>query len=529
VAYNGFLFAIGGENSSCTSANGTGDGGICDTVYIAKLGANGEPQLWSPVSTDKSTWTYWYRDADLSSPRSMINAVAYNSRIYLMGGKTSSGGSVSVANTAQMADVTATGKLGSWSSQTTLPYAAYGYGAQAYNDRIYLIGGASSVGGSPRSSVYYNKINADGTLNSWVQTSSLTGGRITQGGNFNASWGGYIYLSGGCTAVNASGYCTAYASDTQFASINADGSLDSWTADAAVADGRMGHNIVAWRNYIYEIGGCTAQNGASGSCTNTLDTIMYGSINQAGDVALISSSVPSGTSPCSGGSPYNCNLPPAGGSSGEIGQMLNATAIINGYLYVAGGCTSNNCSSASDNTAYAAIGSNGTLTLPANCSGGGKTPYGSWCVESGNRITAGGFFGTTGVAAAATAVFGSNMYLIGGIDGNGNTDQIYYTTTNSDGSLNAWNAQTMSSLGATAVSYEFAYIRSNPGAASTAPANLFIFGGCRPTANRHCQRSIRSWPGGYGRHDIRQLHIFDWRHSTRCDFRPGDHTLRENK
>lgn len=485
VAYNGFLYAIGGEDTSCTSGNGTGDGGICSTVYVAKLGANGEPQLWSPTSTDRSTWSFWYRDANLSSPRSMIATVAYNGRIYLMGGKTSSGGTLSVANTTQVADITATGKLGSWSTQTALPYADYGYGAQVYNDRLYLIGGASSVGGAPLANVYYNNINADGSLNSWIQTSSLTGGRMTEGGNFTASWGGYIYLSGGCTSAYATnGYCTSMASDTQLASINADGSLDNWITDAAVADGRMGHNIVAWRNYIYEIGGCTLQNSSTGACQSPLNTINYGSINQDGDVSLISSSVSSGTSPCSGGSPYNCNLPPAGSNNGQGGQMLGATAIINGYLYVAGGCRTTSCNRTSNNTSYIAVSTNGTLSEPANCTADGNTLYGAWCVDNTHNIQVGG--STTGVAAAGTAVFGKYLYIIGGMDGTGNNNEIFYTTTNDDGSLNAWTTQSMTGVGATSVSYDYAYIRSNPGAASTAPANLFIFGGCSSSNTANC-------------------------------------------
>jgi hypothetical protein len=171
----------------------------------------------------------------------------------------------------------------------------------------------------------------------------------------------------------------------------------------------MGHNIVAWRNYLYEIGGCTSQSTSTGACNNTLSSINYGAINQDGDVSRISSSVPNGTSPCSGSGAYNCDLPPAGNGSGQVGQILNATAIINGYLYVAGGCTSASCNAASYNTAYAALSSTGTLTLPSNCSADGNTTVGAWCVDSKNRITAGGYFGTRGIAAAGTAVFGNYM------------------------------------------------------------------------------------------------------------------------
>jgi N-acetylneuraminic acid mutarotase len=490
VAYNGFLYAIGGEDSNCTSANSNGDGGVCNTVYIAKLGVNGEPQLWSPTSVDSSTWTYWYRDTDLSSPRSYIAAVAYENRMYLLGGKTSSGGTPSITNTAEVADITPTGQLGSWASTTTLPYNVYGYGAQIYNSRIYLVGGSSSIGGTPLDTVYYNKINSDGSLNTWKQTTSLVqsgsnNGRFTNGGNFTTAWGGYIYLSGGCSGVNASGYCTGEASDTQLASINADGSLDQWRDDTNVSDGRMGHNLVAWQNYIYEIGGCTSQSATTGECSNALNTINYGTINSDGDISSVTQSVASGTSPCSGGSPTNCDLP----STTYVGHMLNATAVINGYVYVAGGCANAACTSIAKDTAYAAIGDNGALNAPANCATDGNTLYGSWCVDSTRNINPGNQGnGNTGVAAAGTAVFGNTIYFVGGLNGNGLTGVIYHVSVNSDGSLNSsgWSYDSMTTAGATSVAYDYAYARANPASAGTSPGNLFILGGCTALSGAAC-------------------------------------------
>ena len=264
AAYSGFLYAIGGEDASCTVANGTGDNGVCKTVYVAKLGANGEPQLWHPSDSNKANWVYWYRDSDLSSPRSGIKAVAYNNRLYLMGGVTSASGITSVANSTQIADITPDGRLGSWTSSTTLPYATYGYSTMIYNDRIYLVGGASSIGGSPLASVYYSKINSDGTLNSWQQTTSMKSGRMSTGGDFSTVWGAYLYVSGGCSTVNASGYCTTIHSDTQVASLNADGSLDIWNTVGNVSDTRTGHSLIGWRGYLYEVGGCSAQDTTTG-------------------------------------------------------------------------------------------------------------------------------------------------------------------------------------------------------------------------------------------------------------------------
>jgi hypothetical protein len=490
VAYNGFLFAIGGEDSNCISTNGNGDGGVCSTVYEAKLGANGEPQLWSPTSTVQSTWTYWYKDSNLTSPRSMMTVTAYENYIYLIGGKTSSGGTASLATTAQVASITAPGTLSSWTT-TTMPSAysstgVYGYGSQIYNGYIYVIGGATALSPtSASSSVYYSKINSDGTLNTWVQTTSLVGGRFDDGGSFTSSWGGYIYLSGGCSAFT-SGYCSTVDNDTQLASINSDGSLDSWNDISGVTDSRVGQNFVVWRYNLYNIGGCSAVSTSTGACTTYLSSINEGTINSMGDISTVTTSVASGTAPCSGTTPYNCNLPSTGNG---IGGMLNATAIINGFIYITGGCLSTGCGSPmAQDTAYAAISNSGELTKPANCATDGNTLFGAWCVDSTHTLNPGNNGnGHIGVAGAGTAVFNDTIYYVGGFSGGGLTGEIYSETMNTDGSLTAnWTFTTMSTIGATGVAYDYAFARSNPSSAGTAPGNLYIVGGCSAVSGTSC-------------------------------------------
>lgn len=462
VAYNGFLYAIGGKDSAGTRQS---------TIYIAKLGANGEPQLWHPTNTDKSTWDYWYQDTGLSSARSDFAAVAYNNRMYILGGLSTSG----AINTVQYADITPTGLLGSWTSSTNLPYNLYSHSAQVYNDRLYIIGGANSVGSAPLSSIYYIKMNSDGSLNNWVQTTSMTVGRMAGGGSMSVVWGAYFYVSGGCSAVNGSGYCTTIQSDTQVASINADGSLDVWNNVGGVSSQRMGFGMVAWRDNIYEIGGCSAQNTTTGDCnTAMLDSIIYGYINQDGDASTVDQSVAYGTAPCSGGTPSGCNLP----GTTYIGNMLAATIITNGYLYVIGGCTNNTCSTTTGNVAYVGISSTGTMTMPTTCPTG-TYRGGAWCVDTTNIVTG-------GIAATSPVVFNNRIYLVGGLDGSGNTGYIFRSTINSDGSLSSWTSQTMSSVGATSVSYNYAYARANPASASTNPGNLYIFGGCTTTSSAGC-------------------------------------------
>ncbi len=482
VAYNGFLYALGGQDVSCVAGNATGDSGICKTVYVAKLGANGEPQLWHPTDSNKSNWSYWYRAGDLPSPRSAIKVVAYNSRLYLLGGTTSSGGTTSVSNAAQVADITPNGTLSAWSATTSLPTSLTGYTAQAYNDRLYVVGGATSATGSPTAAVYYNKINPDGTLNSWVPTTTLATARMSNGGDFGAIWGGYLYVSGGCNATNSSGYCTSISSDTQVASINADGSLDAWNSVGGVSDTRTGQSLVSWRGTLYEVGGCAVQSTTTGACTNALSDIQYGTINQDGDASTVGQTVPSGTAPCTGASASGCNLP----GTAYIGNMLTVSFISNGYLYLVGGCTDNTCSATQSNSAYTAISSTGTMVAPATCPTPRTLQGGMWCVDTTN-VTPGG------VAAASPVVFNGRVYLVGGLNGSANTNDLLRADINqTDGSLSAWTNQTLTGLGMNNVSYSYAFSRANPTDATNNPGNLYLFGGCATSSNAGCTAYSRN-------------------------------------
>ncbi len=464
VAYNGFLYVVGGQNSAGTPQN---------TIYIAKLGANGEPQLWNPNSSDKTTWSYWYTDTGLSSARSGLAAVTYNNRMYILGGRTAS----ATVNTVEIADITPTGKLSTWATSTVLPYNLYNHAAFAYNDRLYIVGGGSAVGSAPLSSIYYNKINSSGTLNSWVQTTSMANGRMSNGGTYTTVWGAYLYTAGGCGAVNASGYCTTVLTDSDVASINADGSIDSWNPIGTLSDQRTGQSLLAWRSTIYQIGGCKAQNTTNGACTNTTNAVAYGTINQDGDASTVGQTTPNGTAPCSGATPTSCNMP----GTAYVGNLLPVSFISNGYLYIIGGCVDNACSAtASGNTAYVAISSTGAMTKPTTCPAPWTIQGGMWCVNTTNPIP-------TGVAAASPVVFNGTVYLVGGLNGAGNIGNLSRATINqANGSLGAWSSQTLASLGVNNVSYLYAFARTNPLDATNNPGNLYLFGGCLNSTGAGC-------------------------------------------
>jgi len=470
VAYNGYLYALGGRSANCTTGNGTGNAGYCQTVYIAKLGTNGEPRLWHPTDGDTDNWSYWHRDDNLSTNRAYSGAVAYQNRMYLVGGRTNSG----VVSTAQVADITPDGTLGAWTSTTALGSNLYNHNLQVYNDRLYVLGGSATVGGAATASVYHTTIRDDGLLDSWQQTKSMTTARAGFGGSFSAIWGGYLYASSGCSAVNASGHCTTISPSTEVASINADGSIDNWRSLNVTADARIGHSTVAWHGALYKTGGCTAQNTSTGGCTTLTAGSKYGKVMQAGEASLAGQSTASGASTCIGAGAINCDLP----GTSHIGNMFSTVAVANGYLYVIGGCTNNTCTSTSSNVAYMAISPTGELSRPVGCLGGSYQGTG-WCVDSTNTISG-------GVAASSAVVFGDTLYLVGGLTGSGNTGKVVRATLKKDGGVNNWTSQDLSALGAANVSFSFAYARANATNAATNPGNLYIFGGCTTSSGANC-------------------------------------------
>lgn len=478
VAYNGFLYVFGGFNATPARTN---------TVYIAKIGVNGEPSLWHPTDTNPNNWVYWYPSTNtLSTERTYSTAVAANNRVYLMGGQTNA--ATGGVTTVEYADLKPTGDIGSWSTSgmVVLPSARFGHSSNFYNDRIYLVGGNSS--GTLQNTVHYMKINSDGSFAgaTWTSTTPFTTARMAWGGNMTTIWGGYLYLAGGCSAVNGSGYCTTIASDMQIASLNADGSLTDWSDIIGLTNTRMGYGLVSWRNAIYGIGGCSVHNTSTGACTTTLTTTNYGVINNPGDVSTVNQSVASGTAPCSGGAPLNCDIPVVGDNAGQGGRMANGVVVNNGYIYIIGGCTNvaagNTCESggssrSSGNISFAALAADGSIVRAGTCGG---TFAGTWCVDSTNRIN-----GTAGLSAFAATVFNNTIYVYGGTDGSTWRGGVYRVGLNTNGSLTgAWTEQTATNLAlGTERGYSFMFTRANPGSAGTYPGNLYILGGCRGTAN----------------------------------------------
>ena len=479
IAYNGFLYALGGTPDG-TAANAT------TTVWIAKLGANGEPQLWHPSG---GTPAYWYVSSNtLPAALSYSSIAAYKNRLYLVGGRNTGGAS---SNDVRIADFLPTGDIGPWTTNgaqnLTTPLARFGHSVHVYNDTMYVIGGNNN--GTLLATNYYSKLNTDGTMNAWVQTTSFTTARSSFGGQMTGVWGAYIYLAGGCSALTG-GYCSTIANDVQLASINADGTLAPWNPILPLSNQRIGYSLLAWQGGLYRFGGCNRQNTTTGTCYASHRNAEYGAVNPAGDASAVRNSEPANTSLCSGSSPTNCDLPGAGDGAEQGGQMSSAIAINNGYIYVIGGCTSvadadvcetGGTAASSGNVMYAALDSEGKMIRPAVCTGGTYVTNSLWCVDSTRRIN-----GTDGLSAASATVFNNTIYVSGGTTGANWQNDVWRVSLNNDGSLyGAWSVQDMNTnLGLTGTAddergYMYTFTRANPAAAATNPGNFYMLGGCR--------------------------------------------------
>ena len=236
ATYNGYAYVLGGASS----------GNPLDTVYYASLS-----------SSDGSVGS-WSSATSLPVPLVGSTAVEYGGHIFVFGGETTG---LTAVNTVYSAPINSDGTLGSWSTQTHLPIALSYGGSTIVNGYVYIVGGFDGSN-SNLDTVYYAKLNTDGTLgSSWTlspNTTSLTSYSSV------ISYNGYIYKLGG-----------NYGNGANYAHVNSDGSTGAWSAlpdlpmDIEATSGTVANG------YVYLVGG-------QGNSTPVYDTVFYAPINSDG-------------------------------------------------------------------------------------------------------------------------------------------------------------------------------------------------------------------------------------------------------
>jgi hypothetical protein len=434
VVFGGYLYIIGGQNNSTTAYN--------DVQYAKLNPLTGAPGTWLDANASINGGS----GTSFTTARALFGASVANGYLYIEGGGTSA--TTFVAD-SQYAKINANGSLGSWTAGTTLP-VAQNASAAYYNGYMYVVGGCTGTDVTTNCNaynavVYYASVDVStGALGAWTATSSYASGRSIQAVTIV---GGYLYSISG---IQANTGPTKFA-DSQYAAINADGTLGTWATSTSITTARFGAAIASYNNYIYIMGGST------GTTTVANDT-QYAKINAAG----ITTSFTTSTA-----------MPSA--------SYLSGSTAWNGYLYDIGGCnasgaTTSQCTNSSTNASavvrYGRLGSTGTVTWATTTSIptakwatnviahsgylyviAGAAPNGLGGSTSNGTIFVGQIAANGTIASWTTqtskinhnvdyclmglAAYNGFLYLIGGAStpGDATTNLVEYLAINSDGTL----------------------------------------------------------------------------------------------
>lgn len=392
VAYGNKMYIIDG----CTRAPGqcnTGD--PTALVYCGDIGGDGTIASWSNCNTTGLLG------------RDGVGATVYNGYIYIAGGCTdyNLAACISQPTTLQYSRISSDGSLGNWSTTTT----AFTTGRQmvdliAKDGYLYLTGGATT---DYSTDVQVAKIYTNGDLGSWSATSSFNIARTSAA---FATYGGYLYVLGGCT--NYSTNCNTFSNAVQVSPISTTpGNISPFTTDAdpimpsnAIRD----HVSVAYGSYLYVLGG----NNAAGSGQTLSNAVRYAKLNSDGSLGAW-----------------------AGTSAFTTARYSHAATAHNGYMYVLGGQTGGG-SYASD--IQKAKICDGVITTDGCASGAGNVgTLGTW-------VSAGGAYSTVGRDGLGVATYNGYIYVIGG-NFNVNSSisaEIDIAQLNADGTVGTWTNNT---------------------------------------------------------------------------------------
>ena len=344
-------------------------------------------------------------NATTSLPTATYDAtsVVYNGYVYEIGGYTTA-----ITAVVDYAPINSSGTIGTWTATTFLPTATQNATSVVYNGYVYEIGGYS--GTANFSTVDYAPINSNGTLGSWIATTSLpTAIRDATSVLYN----GYVYEIGG--------YTTAAVATVDYAPINSNGTLGSWIATTSLPNATWGATSVLYNGYVYEIG----SGGVSAS-------VVYAPINSNGTLGSWNTTT---------------SLPTATGSTTSV--------VYNGYVYEIGG---NNGSAVISTVDYASINSNGTLgswtqttSLPTATAYATSVIYNGYVYEIGGYTTAATatvdyFSVVSGNINVTNSISNTNEVSINGFTGN-ITTQGALSVLNTNNSTNTISGNTLISSG----------------------------------------------------------------------------------
>lgn len=429
--YNGILYVFGGFSSAvvqyatintngslgtwttdtamptqCGNTSGTGYNGY---LYIAcsASGGNGQTSTikYAPINSNGTVGTWNATTASLPNVINFDTMVAYAGYLYVVGGNNAS--SVTQNTVTYGAMSTSTGDIATFSATSTLNVAVQYANVGIVDGYMYRIGGENNSGGT-ETSTEFAKINSNGTLGTWTTGNSLGTGAEKQ---VLAVWGNYYYL--------ISGAQTSRSTASQYGIINADTGFvtGSWTTNSTDLSGINANGTgpsggFVYKGYVYSIGGSNATDGK-------LATVASAPLNADGSIGTWTAQ-----------------------NSMNTAKGYAVTVVYGDYVYVYTGLSS----SADTNTLeYAQLSANGGI--------------GTWSSDITMNLSAGSISIRDSSAGFA---YNGYLYLLGGVHSGTYYSDAYYAPINSNGTIGTWASTTSFTTGrkgTAAVAYNgYAYI-----------------------------------------------------------------------
>lgn len=332
---------------------------LCEIIFFLLIALQ-NPQTGFAASITNS----WLSATPLPFQLASHIGYPYQNKLFVISGATT----VTVPSNLS-SNINSDGSLSPWINNLSSP-SVYWAGSVVKNNYIYLIGGATNPITTFTDNVSVGIINSSGIIDTWRRVTSLpkplASGAAVEIGN-------RIYFAGG---FNENGQNSSIYS----AVINeSDGSLGSWTDVGQLPESNSGFSMVAANNYLLIIGGGTP----SGISDRVYRCPISTSDGSVGSCQLISS----------------LPVPIARSGVVKFGSTLISAGGVNTQVI--------------DKVYYTQINDNGTLQ--------------PW-QTSANSLP-------HPVCCGATALIGDTIYLTGGFDGNSYLNSVYFTKINSANTL----------------------------------------------------------------------------------------------
>lgn len=413
VAYNGYLYVIGGSTTDSGSNNNA------TTYYTTINSTTGNVGSWAATTS-------------LPAGRGSAGCVAYGGYVYVIGGYT---GSDSMLSSVVYAPLNSNGTIGTWvTTAPSLPNAKAKMGVFTYTTSsgtyLYAVGGYNTNGNARKS--YYSLLSSSGVPGAWSTASTDLSTEYTY--QAFAQVGKYIYALGGKTDAPSTMYDTV-----EYTAIQSNGDLGAWSTTTSMNTAIGFSNGTTVNGCIYAVGGensgatslanvqyaCPAADGTISAwynapnltvgTTDTAVTSYNGYIYGVGGYTTAVTNTTQFAAVNNGGSG---SLATWAQKSSGLGSSLygHGFSYNNGYFYIVGGDTSGGGTAATSNTYYAPLNNDSTI--------------GTWTAATSLN---------TARHSHMTYISGGYIYAVGGANSAGTLlTSVEYAPINSNGTLGNW-------------------------------------------------------------------------------------------